>query len=142
MLTARFSMSVFSCGNLMAVSCQNGTLYLVQKLTLNQLQSIESYKELSSLTVKQPDNMEDTLKAFVTLSFSPTGCSIFAMDNAARITILQVLFIWELYLQVCRFFVIWQDKFQKWMIGFQMWVDIYHCCLCQVWFGCDVKKSE
>ena len=93
MLTSKFFGSVFSCGNLLAVSCQNGTLYLVQKLTLQTLHTVESYKDVGSL---RPDPnseaaaMEDTLRACVTLSFSPTGCAIFAMDNSARITIMQV----------------------------------------------------
>ena len=66
MLTKKFFNSVFSCGNLLAVSCQNGTVYLVQKLTLKTMHTMESHKETRSDMVM--DSTEDNLRAYVTLS--------------------------------------------------------------------------
>ena len=46
--TDKFYNSNFSCGNLLAISCLNGSFYLVQKLKLDILQRIDYSQMIKS----------------------------------------------------------------------------------------------
>ena len=58
--TDKFYNSNFSCGNLLAISCLNGSFYLVQKLKLDILQRID-YSQM----IKSENSV--SFKVFLTL---------------------------------------------------------------------------
>ncbi len=88
LLTKKITLSTFSCGDLLAATCLDGSLYLIQKLSLKKTLQIEPRKDLIHPGQAAKEG-HDGMITYVSISFSPSGCALLGLDNNSNLYISQ-----------------------------------------------------